>query len=140
MKWCRSCGEYKPPEGFPLNARHKDGRASICKPCHSQRVAQSGRRRGGFHLARHAAHERARRILTRRTRHPELERLIEKIYLHAAELRRRGRQVQVDHIVPLKHPLVCGLHVPHNLTVSLEDDNRRKGNRFWPEMPEHVLR
>lgn len=41
----------------------------------------------------------------------------------------------VDHIVPIQHPLVCGLHVEHNLRVIPGTDNRAKGNRHWPDMP-----
>jgi 5-methylcytosine-specific restriction endonuclease McrA len=42
---------------------------------------------------------------------------------------------EVDHIVPLKSPLVCGLHVEHNLQVIPATQNRRKHNRVWPDMP-----
>jgi 5-methylcytosine-specific restriction endonuclease McrA len=38
----------------------------------------------------------------------------------------------VDHIVPLRHPLVCGLHCPANLQVLTMEDNRAKGNSFTP--------
>lgn len=44
--------------------------------------------------------------------------------------------VTVDHIVPLRHPLVCGLHVQDNLQLSTERFNKIKGNRFWPDMPD----
>ena len=42
----------------------------------------------------------------------------------------------VDHIVPLKSPIVCGLHVEHNLQVIPGVENIRKGNRHWPDMPQ----
>lgn len=47
-----------------------------------------------------------------------------------------GEVHSVDHIVPLKHPLVCGLHVEHNLRVIPQRENASKGNRWWPDMPE----
>ena len=46
-----------------------------------------------------------------------------------------GIAYEVDHIVPLKHPLVCGLHNEHNLMVITAQENRAKGNRRWPGMP-----
>lgn len=36
----------------------------------------------------------------------------------------------VDHIVPLNHELVCGLHTPENLRVIPADENRAKSNLF----------
>lgn len=56
------------------------------------------------------------------------------IYMQA---RRQG--MEVDHIVPIGHPLVCGLHVEHNLQLLRSDANRAKGNRWWPDMPEQQL-
>lgn len=60
---------------------------------------------------------------------------VKAIYQRAHHLRQSGQDVQVDHLVPLRSPLVCGLHVPANLAIVPTEHNMKKGNRVWPEMP-----
>ena len=52
----------------------------------------------------------------------------------AQATRETGIQHSVDHIVPLRHPLVCGLHTPANLAVTTLAANIRKSNNWWPDM------
>jgi hypothetical protein len=39
---------------------------------------------------------------------------------------------EVDHVIPLRHKLVCGLHVHTNLEIVKQTNNRQKSNKFVP--------
>ena len=61
---------------------------------------------------------------------------IQDLYRQAQELSvATGIKHNVDHIVPLRSKLVCGLHVEHNLRVIPATENFKKNNKVWPDMP-----
>lgn len=47
-----------------------------------------------------------------------------------------GIRHTLDHIVPLNHPMVCGLNVPWNIQIVPHWHNSRKSNAFHPDQLE----
>lgn len=76
-----------------------------------------------------------RRVATPRWLTLAHKKQIGKLYREAKNSRQAGREVQVDHIVPLFSPYVCGLHVPWNLRLYPTGPNRYRGNNYWPGCP-----
>ena len=46
--------------------------------------------------------------------------------------RAAGEDVRVGHIIPLRHPLVCGLTCSANLKIVSAKEDDRMGNKFTP--------
>ena len=79
-----------------------------------------------------AAHCAKRRAKKKQAQpHWANEKYIQIFYTLAKEEGQRiGSPVVVDHIVPLQHPDVCGLHCEFNLQLLTLTDNCSKGNKF----------
>ena len=154
-KVCTSCKETKQLDAFYFLKNGPQQRTTRCKKCHllankqSQiknghkwkkargslsnrlRLAREWRKRN---LAYDAARQRKRKAqqLNAVPKWADLSK-IKDLYREAHQ-----KQLQVDHIVPLTHPLVCGLHCEDNLQLLLGCDNQAKGNRYWKDMPCHI--
>lgn len=57
---------------------------------------------------------------------------VDKQELLDAYLEAEYQQLEVDHIIPIKNKLVCGLHIPENLQLLTRSENARKSNKFVP--------
>ncbi len=89
-------------------------------------------------VAMYASNRRARKLQATPTwASDEFEEFfIEEIYrLAKARTEMTGIEHAVDHIVPLKSDLVCGLHCKDNLRVITKSENSIKSNKYWPDMP-----
>lgn len=64
--------------------------------------------------------------------------VVAEMYIKARRLTlETGIEHCVDHIIPLAHKDVCGLHTAANLQIMTSKDNRKKGTSFDPA--EHEL-
>ena len=62
---------------------------------------------------------------------------IRKVYREADRLSAAtGVKHNVDHVIPLNHPRVCGLHVHFNMRPIPAAPNMSKGNHWCPEQIE----
>ena len=56
---------------------------------------------------------------------------IKDFYVRAKEMNKiTGTKYHVDHIIPLRSPIVCGLHCHNNLQILTADENRKKYNKI----------
>lgn len=164
MKQCCECKEIKSLNEFSKQKACPDGLAYYCKACLSIRRKQSyGRHRERrlqdtrnwrennreYMLAYYKAYREAnkpRRAAQQNKRRLQQEaasiRIDDSILLayQACDLLNQvtGEWHEVDHIIPLINENVCGLHVSENLQILTREDNRRKGNKFIPELQSFV--
>lgn len=105
-KYCNSCGEIKSYNLFSTRVDKKDGKQSQCRAC----------------LVSASAYYKLE-LINRVPGWADIP-TIDSIYKNCPE------GYHVDHIVPLKGVLVCGLHVVENLQYLTAHDNISKHNKY----------
>lgn len=157
---CRTCSlavmrEWRAnnPDRIREIGRQSDRRRSMTRPRHSkEKLIEYGRRSYWKHVeknrARASLYQRMNRgavnavVAGRRksarqaTPSWSIDFFVKEAYeLAALRTDTFGFQWHVDHIVPLKSKLVCGLHSHTNIRVIPAALNKSKSNRYWPDMP-----
>jgi hypothetical protein len=134
MKECNTCYKVKSLDDYYT-------RASRCKACCVQAAKQwkkDNRKSALEHQRKSNKNRQEQRRIECNMRRKRVKTAtppwadkqeIKYIYSLAAE-----RGLVVDHIVPLNHKLVCGLHVPDNLRCIPVNMNATKGNKFDQEV------
>jgi hypothetical protein len=160
MKICNKCNVTKELTEFYNHSKHRDGKASTCKPCHNKarkNYYQANKDRekelaalwiknnpekhreyykNYYNNNRHKEVHRGRlKQLKRKQNVPSWADMqaIKAIYDEAKRLTlMHGTPYHVDHIIPLQGKLVSGLHVHTNLRVLPAKDNLSKSNTYDP--------
>lgn len=113
VKWCRKCNEVLPYTAFSKNIAAADKLQPYCIECTS------------FYMQKYPC----RGSLQRAKMHKAMPTWV--IINDIFEIyRNRPEGYHVDHIIPLTHDNVCGLHVPWNLQYLPAKDNLCKSNKF----------
>lgn len=120
---CGKCRAFKPEAAFRRDKRARAGFHGHCNECQ-----YAWHRENSARLTHHSRLYYAKKLCAT----PGWADA-EKIVAIYAEAKRLG--LTVDHIIPLKSSLVCGLHVENNLQLLSKAENSSKRNHFIPGPP-----
>ena len=153
-RWCKDCAKFAKKEWYAKNAESERAKAMQyhydnyeknkeyrIKKAHEWQVKNKERYKENakkcYEKTKHkkfawqALARAAKRNAVPKWINDELKQEIQKFYIDARfKTRETGTKHEVDHIVPLMGKNVCGLHVPWNLRVITQFENRSKRNKF----------
>jgi hypothetical protein len=124
LKVCCKCKEIRIREDFPNHIGLGDEISYKCKICHGEYYQQN---RANIQL--HLRMNKMRRLLSI----PKWAdtKKIQEIYNECSRISKvTGVLHHVDHIIPLIHDKICGLHVHQNLQILTASENCSKRNKF----------
>lgn len=145
MPTCRTCKRDKPVEEFAPRSAPRRHRHTRCRSCirsyarawyernkeRHRRASSQWKLDNPDRRRANNANYRARKLLATLPLSPEHTRQMQEIYQRAWRLTQKtGVAHHVDHLIPLNHALVCGLHVPWNCQVVPAKTNIRKRNEL----------
>lgn len=140
VKKCSSCRSLKESSEFNKSSRSKDGLRPKCNDCcgtvrkkyywenREKLLAQNKEFRDANKHLYLVKSKNRRNILSKKINTLYNERMREIYYV--CEAVRGEVNYQVDHIIPLTHKKVCGLHVPWNIQLLSKSENCSKSNKF----------
>ena len=157
-KKCTVCKVVQTLESFTRSSRNKDGVNNECKSCNKIRSMKRYRQEDicpmceatfkpkGPQVYCKSCMPASQKIKSLRSQYQESSRLkpvtpkwtdfeeMEKIFQIKLKKESEGIVLEIDHIVPISSPYVCGLNTPDNMRLINKTLNRIKNNHYWNDM------